>query len=216
MVKKPGLKERIMRIFTALSNCLKEPLLSKFAARGYPAERINGILDIQRDVVRLDGIKDTAYQKQYESTNALETLFKATVGTYSKFRKLAQVALRKEPRTLKALELSVKTKSSLSGFVAQARVFYNAVGSDDALFAKLTSTGLTREEVAAELPKFVQMEELNIQQEYDKKAAQDATEKRDARLEELEKEYADLYKVGQVALEDEQQYLEMLNLNRKN
>ncbi len=216
MLKKPGLKERLMRIFTALSNCLKEPLVSKFSTRGYPSDRINGILDIQKDVIRLDGVKDTAYQKQYESTDGFETLFDSAVETYRKLRKLAQVALRNEPRTLKALELNVKIKGSLSGFVAQARVFYNAVASDDVLLAKLTSTGITREEVAAELPKLVQLEELNIQQEYDKKAAQDATEKRDTRLVVLEKEYADLYKVGKVALEDERQYLEMLDLNRKN
>ena len=216
MSKTPGFKERLMRMYTALVNCLKEPLLSKFAVRGYTAERINGILDIQQDVVRLDGIKDEAYKKQYLTTDTLTTLFDAVVETYNKFRKLAQVALKKDTTILKALELIVKVKGSLSGFVAQARLFYNAVVQDDELVAKLSKTGLTREEVAAELPKLEQLEQLNVQQEYDKKAAQDATEKRDARMEELEKEYADLYKVGKVALADEQQYLEMLDLNRKN
>ncbi|MCP5105946.1 MAG: hypothetical protein GY950_21340 [bacterium] len=216
MSQKPGLYEWLMRIFTALSNCLKEPMLSLLSIRGYTAERINGILDIQKDVVRLDGIKDEAYQKQYSTTDALTKLFGGVKETYLKLRKLAQVALKAELTTLKFLQLSIDVKSGLSVFVAQVRVFYNAVVQNDELAAKLLSSGLTREEVAAELPKLEQMEQLNVQQEFDKKAAQDATEKRDDRLDELEKEYAGLYKVGKVALEGEKQYLEMLDLNRHN
>lgn len=216
MSKTPGFKERLMRMFTALVNCLKEPLLSKFSTRGYPAERINGILDIQKDVVRLDGIKDEAYKKQYLSTDKLNQLAEAVMETYNRLRKLAQVALKANRSLLKALGLVAKVESSLSGFMAQARLFYNVVVQDDELVAKLSKTGMTREEVAAELPKLDELEQLNVLQEYDKKAAQDATEKRDERMEELEKEYADLYKVGKVALADEQQYLEMLDLNRKN
>jgi hypothetical protein len=213
MSSKSGFEERLMKINVALENCLKPPVIDSLTTRGYGAERINGILDIHTDVNRLNGIKDDAYNKQFQTTDELNQLFGEVRANYSKYRKLGRVSLSGQPTTLKALKLSVRIKSSLSGFVSQARHFYVPGTQDETLVNALLDTGLTREELEAELPKLAQLEQLNIRQEYEKKVAQDATQRRDERMAELDKCMADLYKVGQVALADLPQFLELLKLN---
>ncbi|MCP4218726.1 MAG: hypothetical protein GY765_29110 [bacterium] len=211
--KNRSIKERLMRIFVALSSCLKPPMLAKLAARGYPAETLNAIMVIYDDVMAKCEVKDAAYKKQYKTTQFIVTLIDTAKDRYAKLRKLAQVALKADTGSLRALDLTGRTKSRLSGFISQAKLFYVNVASDDELAAQLAVTGITREEVAAELVKLVELEQLNIQQEYEKKQAQEATEARDASMVELDAAFADLYKVGQVALADDKQYLELLAIN---
>lgn len=213
MTNKTNLDERLMRIHVALENCLREPLSGKLAGRGFTAEKINEILDLYHRVVELKKVQEEAYHRQYQSTEALNLRFDEARQNYQRYRTLAQVALADQPSTLKALQLSGPTLRSLSGFVAQARQFYLPVLQNPQLGDKLLETGLTRPELEQEIPRLEELEQLNIRQEYEKKAAQDATQQKDERLAELNRRMADLYKVARVALEDDPQFLEILGLN---
>ncbi len=214
MGKNFNLKEKLMRIHTALSNCLKEPFVTKLQVRGYTDVKINELLAFQRNVAQLDRDKDASYLKQFQSTEELEELSAGIKFTYSNLRKLAQVALINDESTIRALGLDHQIKSSFSSFLAQGRRFYRAVLSDEELAAKLAGVGITAEEITAELTKLDELEQLNITQEFEKKAAQDATRQRDDQLQDLEREMSSLYKVAQVALADDPRYLELLNINR--
>jgi hypothetical protein len=213
MSKKSLFEERLMKILVALKNCLKAPIIALLAIRGFSAERIEGIIAIHADVVRLTGLQQDAYNVQFKTTEELTKVFDDVRFNYSKFKKLGKVALAGEPTTLKALQLDVKTKTGLPGFIAQAKRFYIPGTQDGNLSSTLLKTGLTREEMEAELPKLDQMEQLNIRQEYEKKVAQDATRKRDERMEELEKAMSELHKVANVALADQPDFLGLLDLN---
>jgi len=213
MSKTSLFEERLMKILVALKNCLKAPIIALLAIRGFSAERIEGIIGIHTDVVRLTGLQQDAYNVQFKTTEELTKLLEGVRYNYRKFRKLGQVALADEPTTLKALQLNVRTKTGLPGFMAQVKRFYVPGTQDGNLSASLLKTGLTREEMEAELPKLEQMEQLNIRQEYEKKVAQDATRRRDERMEELEKAMSELHKVAIVALADQPDFLGLLDLN---
>ncbi|MCP4219845.1 MAG: hypothetical protein GY765_34755, partial [bacterium] len=210
--KKLGIKERLTRIFVALTNCLKAPILAKLASRGYTAEKITALLTIHSDVTQLDEAKDTAYKTQLETTEELDNLADKVKKNYGKLRRLAKVALTGQDATLRALGLTTKQKTSLSGLVGQIKLLYLHINTDDVLLAKLAETGITREEVAAELPLLDELDQLNVRQEFEKKQAQKATELRDARMDELEKGFYSLNRVGHVVLEDDKQFLELLSI----
>ncbi|MCP5054282.1 MAG: hypothetical protein GY940_44350 [bacterium] len=212
--KQPNLKERLSRMFTALSNSLKEPMLGKLSSRGYGAEKIKGLLSLHGKVKRLDYLKGQAYAAQTRSTEIMGNVYREVKKTYYKLRQLAQAALKDEPSTLELLQLDRRVSGGISGFLSHVRGFYRAIADDDELEVKLAAVNLTREEVAQELPKLDQLEQLNIQQQKDKKAARDATGKRDTRVRRLEREYADFYRVAKIALADEKSYLKMLNIKR--
>lgn len=213
MSKTSFFEERLMKILVALKNCLKAPIIALLAIRGFSAERIEGIIAIHTDVIRLTGLQQDAYNVQFKTTEELSKMFDGVKFNYSKFRRLAKVALAGEPTTLKALQLDIRMRTGLPGFIAQAKRFYVPGAQDGNLSATLLKTGLTREEMEAELPKLEQMEQLNIRQEYEKKVAQDATRKRDERMAELEKAMSELHKVAIVALADQPDFLGLLDLN---
>ncbi|MCX6581683.1 MAG: hypothetical protein NT166_16050 [Candidatus Aminicenantes bacterium] len=213
MSKTSFFEERLMKILVALKNCLKDPVIALLAIRGFSAERIEGIIAIHTDVVLLTGVQQDAYNVQFKTTEELTKLLEGVRYNYRKFRKLGQVALAGEPTTLKALQLDIRMKTGLPGFMAQVKRFYVPGAHDENLSAALLKTGLTREEMEAELPKLEQMEQLNIRQEYEKKVAQDATRRRDERMEELEKAMSELHKVAIVALADQPDFLGLLDLN---
>lgn len=213
-MSKTSLNERLMKINVALANSKNEPLIGKLSVRGWDAEKIDAYLALYDEILVLNGIKDTAYKKQFQATEELNVLLAEVRDNYLKYRKLAKVALNDESAMLRALQLAVPVKNKFSDYVLQLRKFYDPAVSDELLSAKLLETGVTKEEIEPELPKLDRLITLNIRQELEKCKAQTATLRRDQKLEELEKGMAELYTVGQVALADEPKFIKLLNINK--
>ncbi|MCP5047925.1 MAG: hypothetical protein GY940_12185 [bacterium] len=217
--KKPSvldLKERLLRIFTALSNSLKKPLIDKLTLRGYSAGKINRMLSLHGQVMESERAVNQASAAQLGATESLGKRVKEVTAVYYKFRQLARVALEDEPTTLIALQLDSRPNRALTAFMAQVRLFYRAITTDRTLAGKLAIVNITPDEIQRELNLLDQLEQMNNTQEFNRKAVQDAKKKRNQLAIELEKQYSRFYKVAKVALAEEKQFLEMLDIRRRN
>ncbi len=209
---KKGWREKFSRILTALTNCLKEPFITKLTARGYDATKINGLITLHTEVEQLDENQAAAYKLQYETTETVEKKAATRRAVYMKLRKLAKVAFDGQDATIRGLQLNKTLKGGITELIATAKRLYVPATNDPTIQAALATTGITTEEIAAEMTGLAELESLNTQQELVKKQAQDATEKREAAMADLEKAYWSFHRVAQVALEDETQFLELLSV----
>ena len=213
MTTKQSLEQRLLKATIAINNALNREEIKPYLAKyGYTEERLNIGLNLLNEVKQLEETKNNQYGDQYKASDEFEDSFTNVKKSYSRFRRLARVALRENAHALRSLGLLVKIQNSISGFLKQSRQFYNtAVGKEDIL-AELVKFGVTTEELSAELPKLDHMERLKENQEYEKSTAQQSTKDRDEAIDNLDRWLADFYEIARIALEEKPQYIEMLGI----
>ena len=140
--------------------------------------------------------------------------WQAADNSYMVHRKLARLALKDQPQAQKALLLHKRKKRSLSGWLAQSKVFYtNLLGNDMAKTA-LAKYNLTEEKLTSGLNAVDQVQALEAVQKQERSEAQQATKERDAVLNALNEWLVELREVAQIALADTPQQLEALGFGR--
>jgi len=204
------LNERILRAKTAIFNANSLVIKPYLTAYGYTDEKLNEGQDLLNQTLDLVSTKEQKYGGQFESTESYDIKLAECRKTYARLRKIARVAFRNNNATLRALMISIQVKTTLSGFLHQARTFYSEAVTKPEITAKLAEYSVPIEELQAGLQLLLELESLDRVQTEGTAVAQDSTKERDKAIEALEAWIRDLVDIARVALAEKPQLLEAL------
>ncbi len=210
---KLSIDQRLLAAQVAIDNAMKDhKILKALTAYGYDAAKISVGKTLYEEVSALVTLQKKEYGEQYEATEVVNNAWETADKAYMKTLKIARIALRDNVTAQNALALNGFRKKSLSGWLQQAEIFYDNLLGDDDLLVPLQSYGYTREKLEAEKALVAVVREANTIQEKEKGEAQEATEKRDAKLDEMDRWMGDFKQITLIALEDNPQWLDKLGL----
>jgi hypothetical protein len=150
------------------------------------------------------------YALQKEATAAFDAAWQAARKVYGRHVKIARALLTERPELLARLGLEGARTRAYSGWLVQARQFYREALADAALLALLQAGGLAQpvlEEGLAAVEATVQAEAA---QKSAKGLAQQASQDRDAAAMAFHQWLRLFWKIADVALADQPQWLERL------
>ena len=205
--------EQLNEAETALDNALTDAsLLDALGAFGYDEATLQEgqtLLEAAQDAQQT---MTTAYGDQFAATDAVEAAYDAAHAVYMRHVKIARVALKNERGAAEALKLTGDRKQTLSGWLDQARTFYDNALADADVQDALGQFGIASEDLTAAQAQVEAVADVNSTQEQEKGDAQDATAARDAAVDALDDWMADFRAIARVALEDQPQQLEKLGI----
>ena len=208
-----NLDEYLTRAGVLLTNARQNPAIAAaLDAVGYDDAALQQgqtLLDTAR---HQSDVQRKEYGDQYGATAELVQAAAAAEAVYQKHRQLVATAYKADPARLTAFTLNESKKPSFSGWLTQARRFYANLLADAAAVTALGRYKLTRARLEQGQALVQQAEQLNAVQETEKGEAQRATRARDAALDALDDWLADFKVIAKVALADDPQLLEALQL----
>lgn len=152
------------------------------------------------------------YGEQFAATDELEKARAAADTQWSIHYQIARVAFKKDRGALTALGADKRRARKLADWLAQAKQFYkNALTTPEflAAFERFKQDQATLENAQSLVEAVATARD---KQKKETGEAQDATEKRDAALEELDEWMSDFLTIAKLALQDQPQLLEALGV----
>ncbi|TAJ11590.1 hypothetical protein DMA11_16165 [Marinilabiliaceae bacterium JC017] len=181
------------------------------AVFSYPEERISEGIQILADAETLTNKYNVEQAEQYEATHELNTKRTACHQCYMGYLKIARTVFS-SPLATNSLQLNGTRKQALGEWLKQVKAFYENLLANADLMAEGIQYGLTQERMERGLNQTLEVEQLYLAQIKEIGEAQDAREKRDAKLDELQEWTSRYQAVAEVALADSPQLLEKLGI----
>ncbi|MCB8967986.1 MAG: hypothetical protein H6660_13945 [Ardenticatenaceae bacterium] len=150
------------------------------------------------------------YGEQYEATTAVQAAWDEATRAYSATLKIARIVFRGNETARNALGLSGTRKQSINGWLDQARRFYNNLLRDPAFIAAMTPYTYNQAKLEAEAALVQAVATASEVQDRERGEAQEATQVRDAKLDELDQWLSDYKAIAEIALSNSPQMLEQL------
>jgi hypothetical protein len=125
---------------------------------------------------------------------------------------IARIAFKKDVQAISTLEMTGKRATTLSGWLSQARNFYNALLANEEWKTVMAGYGQTAEKLAQRLENVngVAKAAENVKKEMGD--AQNATQERDTKFEELTSWLSDYDQIAEIALSGNPQLLERIGI----
>ena len=206
-----SIDERMLEAQLAIDNSLNNPvILEAITPFGYDESRLRAARALYDEVMALVAVQKLEYGEQYEATAALQAAWDAADRVYMHTLKICRIAFRDKTKARNALSLNGSRKKSLGGWVEQATTFYLNLLDDAALLAALSPYGYDEAKLTAEAALVQAVVEARAVQNKERGEAQEATQLRDAKLDELDQWVADYKVIAEIALADSPQQLEQL------
>lgn len=183
--------------------------LSQF---GYDEQRLEQGRQLYTSAADLQRRQQAEYGQQYAATDTVNAAWETADAEYTRLVKIARVALKNQPGLWTTLDLVGPRKPSLSGWLLQARQFYENALAQPIILAALSSYGITAARLQAGRVQVAAVETANVEQNRERGEAQEATFKRDAALDEMDAWYSDFLSIARVVLNDTPQQLEKLGV----
>ncbi len=213
MTKSKTLEQYYLDERIAINNANKNEEIKGFLAKfGYTDEVLQQGLNLFNAAYDLYTSQKEKYGDQYEASGEVQTLVEKSKKTHILHRKLARIAFREDPFVQKSLLLHEGTKTTLAGWLEQAKRFYNLLTKKENLYEKFSRFLITKEALQAELEKLGEIENLKMQHDVDRSHAQQATKDRDDAIEEYGIWRQDFDEVARIALEEKPELIEMLKI----
>jgi hypothetical protein len=150
------------------------------------------------------------YGEQYAATDTVQQAWDTADAAYSTAVKIARIAFRGDEVARNALGLSGTRKRSLSGWLDQARRFYNNLLRTPGFITTMSAYTYDQAKLTAEANLVEATAAASEAQDKERGEAQEATKLRDAKLDELDQWLADYKVIAEVALAPSPQMLEQL------
>lgn len=206
-----SIAQRLLEAETAINNSLNNPdILNAVTPFGYDQARLETAQALYQEARDLTEQQQREYGEQYEATAVVQRAWDEAAAAYSAALKIARIAFRGNETARNALGLSGTRKQSLSGWLDQARRFYNNLLRDPAFVAAMSTYSYNQAKLEAESALVQAVAEAGELQDKERGEAQEATKARDAKLDELDQWLADYKAIAEVALADSPQRLEQL------
>lgn len=193
----------------ALANADIQGYLAEY---GYDLTRLQAGQALYQAALAAHHRQKLQYGNQHAATVEVNRLWRAAHADYTRYVKVARVALQDDHSAATQLALRGRRKRPLSSWLLQAQQFYENALTDQAILAQLAGFGITRDKLEAGLAQVEAVEAANLLQENARGEAQDATQVRDAALKALEAWLNDFMAIARVALEPRPQLLEALGI----
>ncbi|HUM69392.1 MAG TPA: hypothetical protein PLK31_11160 [Chloroflexota bacterium] len=206
-----SIAQRLLNAEIAIKNTLSTPeILTAVTPYGYDQASLEAALALHAEVMELVELQQQEYGEQFEATATVREAWDAAADVYSDAIKIARIAFRGNETARNALGLGGARKQSLSGWLDQARLFYNNMLRNPAFITTMTPYTYDQTKLEPEAALVEAVAAANEVQEKERGEAQQATKVRDAKLDELDQWLADYKAIAQVALAGSPQLLEGL------
>ncbi|WP_446007960.1 hypothetical protein [Candidatus Electrothrix sp.] len=190
-------------------------LQSRLAVFGYTPHKLNQLLALYQEVFDLYMARANEYSEQLAATHAFQEAWHTAHTDYIRLVKLGRIILKDDYAAYVKLTLNEERKKSFSGWLTQARTFFNALLADSALLAQYDRYGSDQDAIQAAFALVQAAEQANTAKVKETGEAQQATQERDARLDVLDSNMSEFYSLARLACEDAPQLLEMLGITVK-
>jgi hypothetical protein len=205
------MSQRLMEAQIAIDNSVNNPaILNAVAAFGYDEARLQAGRALYDEVMGLAAAQEREYGEQYEATAVVNAAWETADLAYKKALKISRVVFKGNQKARNALGLSGSRKKTLSGWISQATNFYTNLLNTPDLIAAMTPYSYDQAKLEAEAALVQAVAAANAAQDRERGEAQEATQMRDAKMDELDQWTADYKAIAQVALSDSPQQLEQL------
>ena len=180
---------------------------------GYTSEKINEGKMLFEEVEALAEKQQKEYAEQYiVSTEFIEKKEDA-MQTLNKLRKFARLIFRNDNSAFKTLNLDASLPLNFADWLQTARHFYEELQGNNELITALNPLNVTNESVSANLTLLDGLKSLQEQRKRETGDAQEATQERNEKFEQLKEWYTNLRELVKVLFEEENaQYLEKLGI----
>lgn len=208
---KESIDARLLAAQVAIENALGDSgILTALTVYGYNTTKINVGKALLTSAQELVNKQKVEYGEQYEASEKVHKAWDDANKEYMKTIKVARIALKDDVKAQTSLMLSKDRKRTLSGWIEQADAFYSNLTKDSTLMSKMTAFGFNATKLNNEYALVKNVKDANLEQEKEKGEAQDATKKRDAKMDELDTWMSDFKGIAFVALDENPQWLEKL------
>jgi len=206
-----SIDQRLLEAQQAIDASLNSPAILEAVTRmGYDQARLQAARALYDEVMALVAAQQREYGEQYEASAALQTAWDAADLAYKRTLKLCRIAFREQTKAQNTLGLNGSRKKSLGGWIEQATTFYINLLHDANFLTALAPFGYDQAQLEAEAALVEAVVQARATQNEERGEAQEATELRDAKLDELDRWLADYKAVAEIALAASPQQLEQL------
>lgn len=212
-MKRPtqSVAQRLFHAQRVINNTLSSPIiLAAVTPYGYDQAKLEAAHNLCQEARALTDWRERLYGQQQGATAAVQQAWTAAKVAYNDTLKIGRIALRGNESARNALGLSGIRQRSLNGWLGQARRFYNNLLSSPDFMASMATYGYTQAKLEAESALVEAVGAASDVQYQERGKAQEATQIRDAKLDELNQWLADYKKIAEIALAASPQQLEQL------
>lgn len=202
-----------------MQNCCNEVLqqfckssIERLAEYNFDRERLLAGRALCDAAIAAQSLQKVEAGEGEDATAARDAAWDVAEKSYTRLLKIARMALASVPTSAQALGMDGQRKKSLTGWMAQARQFYDGLAKHPEYLARLGSFGITAAKVAAARADLDALDAASSTQHTEQVEAQDATAKRDAALDAADTWMEEFVVVFKVALEDSPQLIETLGV----
>lgn len=212
-VSKNRVDQFLLAAQVMIENSLSDDEIKKALANyGFTESKLTEIKNLYDEVVALHNARKKEYGEQIAATSALNDIWETVDRRYMKTLKVARVAFRDKIKADKAIMLYGDRKQSLSGWLEQARAFYSNILNDPEMLAIIGEYGYTPEKLKEEALLLDEVTAKHLEQKKEIGEAQESTQARDKKLDELAIRLSGLRAIAKVALDENPQSLEKLGI----
>ena len=187
-------------------------ILAALTVFGYDDVRLQEGRALLDTATALHAAQKQEYGEQYAATTALKQAWDEADKVYSVHRKLARLVLKDLPEQQQSLNVNGRKKQSFSGWLEQALVFYTNVLQNTTVQTALARFNITVEALTQGQTLVQAVVNLNNVQKKEMYEAQQATKSRDEAMDALDAWLFEYYEVAKIALADNPQQLEALQI----
>ena len=206
-----SIAQQLLDAELAINNTLASPtILAAVGLYGYSQIRMEAAKTLFQEALELTEKQMKEYGDQYEATAGVQRAWDEAAVAYAASLKIARIAFRGNNAARNALGLEGIRKQSLSGWLSEARRFYNNMLRDAELMAAMEIFNYTEAKFEAEAALVEAVAAASELQHRERGVAQETTKLRDEKLDALMQWLADFKAIAEIALADSPQQLEQL------
>ncbi|WP_347838042.1 hypothetical protein [uncultured Draconibacterium sp.] len=200
-----------------INNSKSDPkVLNAVSPFGYTAEKFNEGTTLLADATTLYETQKQEYGEVDAAQANYESQRTEAHDDYMTMLAICKIAFKKDVKAISTLDLSGRRATTLSGWLKQTRGFYRAILANEEWKAALAGFGQTEEKLQAQLANVEGVATASETKKREMGDAQNATQQRDEKLEELSEWVNDYEVIARIALADKPQLLEKLGIVVKN
>ena len=207
------IEELLFQSGLRINNSLSDPaILNAVSLIGYTQEKLTEGQNLLTEATTLVETQKREYgevdaaQQEYEGqrTNAHKV--------YMAVLAISKIAFKGDVQAISTLDLTGRRASTFSGWLNQTRSFYRAILANEAWKTELAKYGQTAEMLTAELAMVDAVAAASENKKKEMGDAQNATQQRDEKIEELAEWVNDYEVIARIALAESPQLLEKLGI----
>lgn len=198
-----------LRINNSLSDA---KVLNAVAPFGYTETKLNEGASLLNAATELVEAQKREYGEVDAAQEAYETQRQQAHKSYMVILAISKIAFKNDVQAISTLDLTGRRATTLSGWLNQTRNFYHAILANETWKAALAAYGQTEEVLTAQLAAVDAVSAASEARKKELGDAQNATQERDEKLEELLDWVSDYEVIARIALMDKPQLLEKLGI----